>query len=63
MKSGALSRTMARDLKTKPNTGRNATAVQISPGGEGAVLDGLMFVGAMAHSANEVGFRMLSKIG
>jgi len=39
------------------------TAVQISPGGEGAMLDGLGLVGAMVQSANEVGFHMLSKIG
>jgi hypothetical protein len=40
----------------------NATAVQISPAASGTVLDGLGLFSTTGHSANEVGFLMLSKI-
>lgn len=49
-------------VASKPDTGRNARAVPISPGGSGAVLDGLELFEATGHSVNEVGFLMLSKI-
>ena len=40
----------------------NPTAVQISPAASGTVLDGLGLFSTTGHSANEVGFLMLSKI-
>lgn len=42
--------------------GIHATAVQISRTGSGTVLDGLGLFVTTVHSANEVGFFMLSKI-
>jgi len=44
------------------HTGIHATAVQISRTVSGTVSDGLGLFAAMGHSANEVGFLMLSKI-